>query len=70
LISGAKTVGDWICAGRAAHNLARHHVAEKMGIASALVAAWEKGAEQPSGRQVEILRELFKESPVRLAATT
>jgi len=50
-----KTVGDWIQMGRREKNLAPSHVAAKMGIAAALVQAWENGIYQPSEQQKEVL---------------
>jgi DNA-binding transcriptional regulator YiaG len=57
------STGAWIQAKRIEKNLTPGHLAEKMGIASALVRAWEKGAAEPEKTQLEILVGIFGKSP-------
>jgi DNA-binding transcriptional regulator YiaG len=55
--------GDWIQAQRIGKNLTLGHLAGKMGIATALVRAWESGATEPDKRQLEILTGIFGMTP-------
>jgi DNA-binding transcriptional regulator YiaG len=50
-----KTTGDWIFVKRMEKNLTPGQLAAKMGIASALVRAWEDGTSQPNEQQQEVL---------------
>ena len=50
-----KTIGGWIQAKRIEKNLSRYHLATKMGIATALVRAWEEGAREPNDQQLRVL---------------
>jgi ribosome-binding protein aMBF1 (putative translation factor) len=52
-------VGDWIHANRIQKNLTLGHLAEKMGIARALVRVWENGTEEPDKKQLEIMVKIF-----------
>jgi ribosome-binding protein aMBF1 (putative translation factor) len=51
LVENAKTVGDWIKAQREQKNLNPGNVASKMGIAQALVLAWENNTSEPDKQQ-------------------
>jgi ribosome-binding protein aMBF1 (putative translation factor) len=51
LAENAKTLGDWIKAHRERKNLAPYHVALKMGIAPALILAWESNVSEPDSQQ-------------------
>jgi transcriptional regulator with XRE-family HTH domain len=55
----AKTIGDWMRAKRLAKNLRPFHVAGKMGIATSLVLAWERGIQTPDERQWQTLSDLL-----------
>ena len=59
LQTNALPIGDWIQAKRIEKNLTPGHLAEKMGIATALVRAWEKGAAEPDKTQLEIMAKIF-----------
>jgi DNA-binding transcriptional regulator YiaG len=52
-------ISEWIQIKRIKKNLTPGHLAEKMGIASALVRAWEKGVEEPDKTQLEIMAKIF-----------
>ena len=54
-----KTRGDWILVNRLAKNLSPYHLANKMGIAQALVLAWEDNLSQPDDQQWEQLRKIL-----------
>ena len=51
LIESVKTIGDWIKVNRERKNLTPGHVAAKMGIAHALVLAWESNVSEPDSHQ-------------------
>jgi len=55
LITSIKTVGDWIQVKRQAKNLTPYQLAAKMGIATALIHAWEGGTCEPDELQRQIL---------------
>jgi DNA-binding transcriptional regulator YiaG len=48
-----KTIADWIKVRRIEKNLTPHHLAAKMGIATALVRSWEDGSSQPDSKQLQ-----------------
>ena len=50
LVENAKTLGDWIKAHRERKNFAPYHVALKMGIAPALILAWENHVSEPDSQ--------------------
>ena len=50
-----KTIADWIKVKRMEKNLTPHHLAAKMGIATALVRSWEDGSSQPDSKQLQDL---------------
>jgi ribosome-binding protein aMBF1 (putative translation factor) len=50
-----KTIGDWIRSKRIEKNLSAYHLAGKMGIATALVHAWEVNIQQPDCQQLKVL---------------
>jgi DNA-binding transcriptional regulator YiaG len=50
-----KTIADWIKFKRMEKNLTPHHLAAKMGIATALVRSWESGGSQPDSKQLQDL---------------
>jgi DNA-binding transcriptional regulator YiaG len=52
LPESVKTISDWIQVKRHEKNLTAGHLAAKMGIATALVQAWESGTSQPNDRQL------------------
>ncbi len=58
-----KTYGGWIQAKRQQKKLSPHHLAEKMGIATALVYSWENGTCEPDERQRQILTDLLDAIP-------
>jgi DNA-binding transcriptional regulator YiaG len=58
-----KTIGDWICLNRIKKNLAPSHLAAKMGIAGALVCAWERNKGLPNQQQMQFLTKFFPDSP-------
>ena len=45
-----KTLGDWIKVRQIEKNLTPHHVAVKMGRASAVVVSWERGISFPDSQ--------------------
>lgn len=53
--ASVKTVADWIRVIRHKNGLAKHHLAQKMGITSHLIAAWEAGSSRPDTRYIRIL---------------
>ena len=55
LKSNVKTLGDWLKVKRLEKNLTPGHVAEKMGIATSLVRAWESCTRQPDIHQIKLL---------------
>ena len=55
LSTSTKTLGAWIQEARQAKNLAAHHLAAKMGIATALVQSWEADDCEPNDQQRQIL---------------
>ena len=55
----AKTVGDWLKSKRMAKKLMPYHVAEKMGIATELVLAWEGDISTPNEQQWHTLSKLL-----------
>jgi DNA-binding transcriptional regulator YiaG len=59
LVENAKTLGDWIKAHRDRKNLAPYHLALKMGIAHALVLAWENNVSEPNNKQWADLAWIF-----------
>jgi len=67
LVQSIKTIGDWIQVKRTEKNLTSGHVAGKMGIATALVLAWEGGSSQPNDRQLKTLMNLFDAAPPKEA---
>ncbi|HVU28117.1 MAG TPA: hypothetical protein VHG71_10330 [Verrucomicrobiae bacterium] len=60
LVLCVKTVGDWIRVNRIAKNFASYHLAEKIGIALALIRSWEDGTDQPDEQQMDTLAKLLK----------
>jgi DNA-binding transcriptional regulator YiaG len=56
-------IGDAICANRQAKNLTPGQVAARMGIAAALVLAWEDGSVMPNERQLEYLARILGFDP-------
>jgi ribosome-binding protein aMBF1 (putative translation factor) len=58
-----KTIGDWIYVKRLEKNLTSGHLALKMGIAAALVQAWEDGTSQPNEQQQAVLAKIFGVEP-------
>jgi ribosome-binding protein aMBF1 (putative translation factor) len=50
-----QSLGDWIQAKRIEQNLTHWHLAQKMGIASGLVKAWERGSRVPDANQMQCL---------------
>jgi ribosome-binding protein aMBF1 (putative translation factor) len=59
LPASIKTLGEWIQVGRQENRLSPYHLAEKMGIASALVKSWESGECEPDQRQRQMLCGIF-----------
>ncbi|MGH7992426.1 MAG: helix-turn-helix domain-containing protein [Limisphaerales bacterium] len=59
LPAGIQMLGHLIQVKRIEKNLARGHLAAKMGIASALVRSWEDGVIQPEHRQLKALADLL-----------
>ena len=59
LPASIKTLAEWIQVGRQEKGLAPYHLAEKMGIASALVKSWESGEFEPDQRQRQKLCSVF-----------
>jgi ribosome-binding protein aMBF1 (putative translation factor) len=57
-----KSIGDWICSKRIGKNLSPGHLAAKMGIAAALIYAWEDVTGHPSEEQIKILAKIFGET--------
>ena len=55
-----KTIGSLIQAGRQAKNLTPGHVVAKMGIAAALISAWEDGSTMPNAWQLKRLDEILE----------
>jgi ribosome-binding protein aMBF1 (putative translation factor) len=51
LAESVKTIGDWIKSQRERKNLNPGHVASKMGIAHALILAWESNLSEPDSHQ-------------------
>ena len=51
LVESVKTIGDWINAQRERKNLTLGHVALKIGIAHALILAWESKVSGPDDQQ-------------------
>jgi DNA-binding transcriptional regulator YiaG len=56
-------IGDWIKVKRMEKFLTSGHVAEKMGIAHAMVRTWEEGPNGPSQEQIQDLIGVFGETP-------
>jgi ribosome-binding protein aMBF1 (putative translation factor) len=52
-------IGDWIQSKRIAKNLTPGHLAAKMGIAAALVRAWESGIGRPDEESMKDLSRIF-----------
>ena len=67
LVESIKTIGDWIQVKRMEKNLTSGHVADKMGIAAALIRSWEAGSEHPNDWQLKILAQLFEVDPPKEA---
>ena len=63
LITCVKTLGGWIRASRIAKNFTPGHLGAKMGIAHAVIRAWEDGASHPNGQQIRDLTEIFGQVP-------
>jgi ribosome-binding protein aMBF1 (putative translation factor) len=59
LSASIKTLAEWIQVERLEKGLAPYHLAEKMGIASALVKSWESGECEPDQRQRQMLCSVF-----------
>jgi ribosome-binding protein aMBF1 (putative translation factor) len=57
-----KTIGNWIYCKRIGRNLSPGHLAAKMGIAAALIYAWEDGTSHPNEEQIKILAKIFGET--------
>ena len=55
LQSSVQTLGDWIRAKRILKNLTPGQLGAKMGIAQAVVRAWEEGTKEPDGLQLAFL---------------
>jgi ribosome-binding protein aMBF1 (putative translation factor) len=69
--NNANSIGGWIQLKRIKRNLTPGHLAAKMGIAAALVCAWEGDLEKPDEQQIKGLAKIFGcdlpfESPVGL----
>jgi DNA-binding transcriptional regulator YiaG len=54
-----KTIGDWIYVKRVEKNLTSGHLALKMGIAAAMIQAWESGNSQPDSQQLIVLANIL-----------
>ena len=54
-----KTIAEWIQVKRQERNVARYHIALKMGIATPLVGAWEAGTSRPDTQQMRTLVKLL-----------
>ena len=59
-----KTLGEWIQVRRQEKKLSPYHLAEKMGIATALVKSWERGEAKPDQMQRQILCNIFRSDPI------
>ena len=57
-------IGYRIEARRIEKNLTPGHLAEKMGIATTLVRAWEEGVEEPDKKHLEIMAKIFGIDPL------
>jgi len=64
LPDSVKTVGDWIRVKRIGKNLSAHHLAVKMGIATALIRSWESETGRPDNRQLKTLANILECDPV------
>lgn len=53
------TIGEWIRMKREQKRLARFQLAQRMGIASTLVRAWEAGNALPDEVQLALVREVL-----------
>jgi ribosome-binding protein aMBF1 (putative translation factor) len=65
LPASIKTLGDWIQVKRMEKNLSTYHLAAKMGIATALVRAWEDGNSQPDNQQLKVLANVLGFDPAK-----
>jgi DNA-binding transcriptional regulator YiaG len=65
LPASIKTLSDWIRNQRTEKNLTCGHLAEKMGIAAAMVRSWEDGISQPGERQMDFLKKYFESAPLK-----
>jgi DNA-binding transcriptional regulator YiaG len=63
LPANIKTLSDWIRNQRTEKNLTCGHLAEKMGIAAAMVHSWEDGISQPGERQLDFLKKYLSAPP-------
>lgn len=54
-----KTIGGWIKFHRERKNLTHWHLGAKMGIASALIQAWETGDIVPEKVHLDVLETIF-----------
>lgn len=59
LQSSVKTLGCWIRAKRIEKNFTPGQLGARMGIAQAVVRAWEEGAKEPDGLQLAFLEKIF-----------
>jgi len=59
LCGSVKTIGDWIRARRIEKNLTPGHLGAKMGIAQAVIRAWEEGKTEPDVLHLAALEKFF-----------
>jgi DNA-binding transcriptional regulator YiaG len=59
LNTNIKTIGGWLKAKRIGKNLTPHHLAERMGITSLRVSAWETNLERPTPEEVVVLAKIL-----------
>ena len=60
LQSSVQTLSDWIRAKRIGKNLTPGQLGAKMGIAQAIVQAWEGGTKEPDDLQLAFLEKIFE----------
>jgi len=60
LVSKVKSLGDAIRAARQAKNLTPGYLAAKMGIAAAIVSAWEENVLRPNAPQTKHLADILR----------
>jgi len=63
LIQSAKTMAEWIRLNRKAKYLTQGQLGARMGIARAVVSAWEDGAKVPEGPFMAALEQVFGQRP-------